>query len=384
MRTGDCVTIGALSSAGDAQQRYDGVTSRISLQVNPDDLSMNKLKSLLETRQWLLADGATGTNYFQMGLGPGDAPEMWNVEHPDRVLDLHRRFVAAGSDIILTNTFGGSSYRLKLHKAQDRVYELNLAAAQIARRAADEADHEVIVAGSMGPTGEILEPVGSLSHADAVSAFKEQARGLRDGGVDVLWLETMSSTEELRAATEAARLVGLDYVSTLSFDTNGNTMMGVTPGSLADTCLDLEPSPLAFGTNCGVGAAEVVATIMTMNTALGGREANLVAKANCGIPEYQDGNIVYNGTPELMARYAVLARDAGARIIGGCCGTTPEHVATMRRALENTPRGEMPAIETVVGDLGPISDGARRCCSGEAAPAAESRRPGRRRRRSAG
>lgn len=344
---------------------------------------MNKLQNLLETRQWLLADGATGTNYFQMGLGPGDAPELWNVDHPERVMELHRRFVEAGSDIILTNTFGGTAYRLKLHKAEMRVHELNLAAARIARQVADEADHEVVVAGSMGPTGEILEPVGSLSHADAVAAFREQARGLRDGGVDVLWLETMSSIEELQAATEAARLVGLDYVATLSFDTNGNTMMGVTPGGLARTCRALDPSPLAFGTNCGVGASEVVAAIMAMSTALEDNAANLVAKANCGIPEYQDGQIVYNGTPELMARYAVLARDAGARIIGGCCGTTPEHIAVMRRALESGRHGEMPSVDTVVTELGPISDGARRCCGADA-PALAEPRAGRRRRRSVG
>ena len=346
---------------------------------------MNKLSSLLQSRRWLLADGATGTNYFQMGLGPGDAPELWNVEHVDRVMDLHRQFIEAGSDIILTNTFGGSSYRLKLHKAEARVYELNRAAAEIARRAVEESGRDVVVAGSMGPTGEILEPVGSLTHADAVAAFEEQARGLRDGGVDVLWLETMSSTEELRAATEAARLIGLEYVSTLSFDTNGNTMMGVTPDGLARTCVALDPRPLAFGTNCGVGASEVVATILTMSNALGEGEANLVAKANCGIPEYHDGNIVYNGTPELMSRYAVLARDAGARIIGGCCGTTPEHVAAMRRSLEAGEIGERPAIETVVADLGPISAGAMRCCSGNGTPppAGESRRAGRRRRRGA-
>ncbi len=345
---------------------------------------MNKLQELLETRQWLLADGATGTNYFDMGLGAGDAPELWNIEHPDRVLDLHRRFIAAGSDIILTNSFGGSSYRLKLHKAEARVHEINKAAAELARRAADEAGRPVVVAGSVGPTGEILEPVGTLTHADAVAAFKEQARGLRDGGADVLWLETMSSTEELRAATEAARLAGMDYVSTLSFDTNGNTMMGVTPDGLARTCIELDPAPLAFGTNCGVGASEVVATILTMHTALAGREANLVAKANCGIPEYHDGKIVYNGTPELMARYAVLARDAGARIIGGCCGTTPEHVAAMREALESVAADGPPAVETVVAELGPISAGAMRCCTGGGAPAREPSRAGRRRRRGAG
>jgi methionine synthase I (cobalamin-dependent) len=341
---------------------------------------MNKLQTLLQSRKWLLADGATGTNYFQMGLGPGDAPELWNIDHPDRVSDLHRRFVEAGSDIILTNTFGGTSYRMKLHKAESRVYEINRAAAELARQAADAADHPVIVAGSMGPTGEILEPVGTLTHADAVAAFKEQARGLRDGGVDVLWLETMSSIEELRAATEAARLIGLEYVSTLSFDTNGSTMMGVTPDGLTQACLALEPAPLAFGTNCGVGASEVVATILTMHAALGGDDANLVAKANCGIPEYRDGNIVYNGTPELMARYAVLAHEAGARIIGGCCGTTPEHVAVMKKALESTESGVRPTIEQVVAELGPISAGAMRCCGG-GGPQVEPRRENRRRRR---
>jgi methionine synthase I (cobalamin-dependent) len=345
---------------------------------------MNKLQQLLKARRWLLADGATGTNYFEMGLGPGDAPELWNVEHPERVFDLHRRFIDAGSDIILTNSFGGSSYRLKLHKAESRVYEINKAAAEIARRAAEEATRPVVVAGSVGPTGEILEPVGSLSRADAVAAFREQARGLRDGGADILWLETMSSTEELRAATEAARLAGLDYVSTLSFDTNGNTMMGVTPGGLTATCLELDPAPLAFGTNCGVGASEVVATILTMNAALGDRSANLVAKANCGIPEYHHGKIVYSGTPELMARYAVLARDAGARIIGGCCGTTPRHIAAMRDALESTTPGSLPAIETVVAELGPISAGAMRCCAGGAEASEPRRSGGRRRRRGAG
>ncbi len=344
---------------------------------------MNKLKLLLETRRWLLADGATGTNYFEMGLGPGEAPELWNIDHPERVFDLHRQFVEAGSDILLTNTFGGNAYRLKLHGAEDRVAEINRAAAEIARRAADGTGREVVVAGSVGPTGEILEPVGSLTHADAVNAFKEQARGLKEGGVDVLWLETLSSTEELRAAAEAARLVDLDFVCTLSFDTNGNTMMGVTPSNLADTCLNLDPVPLAFGTNCGVGASEVVATVMTMNAVLAGRDGRLVAKANCGIPEYHDGKIVYNGTPELMADYARLALAAGASIIGGCCGTTPAHVAAMRAALESAGEEPAPSIDEVVERLGSITDGARRCCTGDES-AIRAPRGGRRRRRGTG
>ena len=152
----------------------------------------------LASRPWLLADGATGTNYFQMGLVSGDAPELWNFEHPDRVRSLHRRFIEAGADIVLSNSFGGSRYRLKLHNAQDQVREINIAAAKNARAEADAAHRPVYVGGSIGPTGEIFEPVGALSHEDGVAAFAEQAAALKEGGVDVLWIETMSSEEELR------------------------------------------------------------------------------------------------------------------------------------------------------------------------------------------
>ncbi len=339
---------------------------------------MNFLTRLLQSRPWLLADGATGTNYFEMGLGPGDAPELWNLEFPERVQALHRRFIEAGSDIILTNTFGGTSHRLKLHNADSRVYEINRAAAGIARRAVEDSGGDIVVAGSMGPTGEILAPIGTLSHPGAVEAFKEQARGLKDGGVDVLWLETLSSTEELEAAAEAAKLVGLEYICTLSFDTNGNTMMGVTPASLTTTCESIDPAPLAYGTNCGVGASEVVVSILGMHRSLQDGKGNLVAKANCGIPEYEDGRIVYNGTPELMASYACMARSAGARIIGGCCGTTPEHISAMRQALEQTEISDPPSIEQIVSELGEITDGARRCCTGIETPV-KARRKNRRR-----
>ena len=158
----------------------------------------------LATRPWLLADGATGTNYFQMGLVSGDAPEMWNFEHPEKVRDLHRRFIEAGADIILTNTFGGNRHRLKLHNAQDKVHEVNVAAARNARAEADAVDRDVYVAGSIGPTGEIFMPVGMLPYEEGVAAFAEQAMALKDGGVDVLWIETMSSEEELRAAVDGA------------------------------------------------------------------------------------------------------------------------------------------------------------------------------------
>ena len=315
-----------------------------------------RFADLLARRPYLLADGATGSNLFEMGLVSGDAPELWNIDHPDRIKLLHQRFVDAGADIILTNTFGGTRYRLKLHKAEDRVRELNRAAAQLARSVADAAGREVIVAGSMGPTGEILEPLGPLSSADARAAFAEQAAALAEGGADVLWIETLSSREEVEAAIEGAKTTGLPVVSTLSFDTNGRTMMSLTPAELAG--IARERHLAACGSNCGVGPAELVASILNLSTAADPGMV-LVAKANCGIPQYVNGAIRYNGTPELMARYVDLAIDSGARIIGGCCGTSPEHLAAMRKALDAHVAGPRPDAAALESVLGQISTGAR-------------------------
>ncbi|WP_373505859.1 betaine--homocysteine S-methyltransferase [Aestuariivirga sp.] len=307
----------------------------------------------LATRPWLLADGATGTNYFQMGLVSGDAPEMWNFEHPDRVRSLHRRFIEAGADIVLTNTFGGNRHRLKLHDAQGKVREINIAAAKNARAEADAVDRPVYVGGSIGPTGEIMQPVGALSHDEAVDSFAEQAMALKEGGVDVLWIETMSSEEELRAAVEGAAKAGLPIVTTMSFDTNGRTMMGITPKAFGAITAALPTQPVAIGANCGVGASELVATVLGISAAR--PDAAVVAKGNCGIPQYVDGHIHYTGTPELMADYARIALDAGAKIIGGCCGTSPEHLASMRKSLETYTRGERPTVELIEERLGPVS-----------------------------
>jgi len=316
------------------------------------------LPRLLKARPWLLADGATGSNLFAAGLVSGDAPEFWNVDHPDRIADLHRRFIEAGADIILTNSFGGNRYRLALHNAQSRVAELNEAAAQIARREADVHGREVVVAGSMGPTGEIMAPLGPLEFDAARAAFAEQAAALARGGADALWIETLSSREEAEAAIAGAAATGLPVVCTMSFDTNGRTMMGLAPAELALLEHDAIPRPLACGANCGVGASEVVACILNLATAATPGTV-LVAKANCGIPHYVDGTIRYDGTPELMANYAHLAFDAGARIIGGCCGTTPEHIRAMRAALEAHMPGPRPSLDTVVAQLGEVSTGAR-------------------------
>ncbi len=307
----------------------------------------------LATRSWLLADGATGTNYFQMGLMSGDAPELWNFEHPERVRELHRKFIEAGADIILTNTFGGNRHRLKLHNVQNQVREINIAAATNARAEADSAGRTVYVGGSIGPTGEIFEPVGAMSHEEGVAAFEEQAAALKAGGVDVLWIETMSSEEELRAAVEGAAKAGLPFVTTMSFDTNGRTMMGITPKAFGALAASLPAQPIAIGANCGVGASELVATILGITEAR--PDAAVVAKGNCGIPQYAEGHIHYTGTPELMADYARIALDAGARIIGGCCGTSPEHLAAMRQSLETYTKGERPTVELIEQRLGPVS-----------------------------
>ena len=348
----------------------------------------NRFTRLLATRPWLLADGATGSNLFDVGLLSGDAPELWNTEHPDRIATLHRSFVDAGADILLTNTFGGTRYRLKLHQAEGRVAELNVAAAQIARGVADASGREVVVAGSMGPTGEIMEPIGALTFEQAKEAFAEQAWSLKQGGADVLWIETMSSVEEVAAAVAGAAVAGLPIVCTLSFDTNGRTMMGISPSDFAALEKTLVPRLAACGTNCGVGASEVVACIHNLAQAAG-PDVVLVAKGNCGIPQYVDGAIVYNGTPELMAVYARMALDAGARIIGGCCGTSPKHLRAMRDALDAHSRAAGPDLETIVSQLGAVSTGARAQWGGEqsrlggAAPGANLKR-GRGRRSGAG
>ncbi|MCZ4316459.1 betaine--homocysteine S-methyltransferase [Comamonadaceae bacterium G21597-S1] len=323
-------------------------------------LASNRFLRLLHSRTWLLADGATGSNLFNVGLVSGDAPELWNFEQPHKISDLHRSFVDAGADIILTNSFGGTRYRLKLHQAQDRVAEINRRAAELARAVADDAGgREIAVAGSMGPTGEIMEPIGPLTFAQARDAFAEQAAALAEGGVDVLWIETMSSAEEVQAAVAGAATTGLPIVCTLSFDTNGRTMMGLSPSDFAQLEQSLHPRLAACGTNCGVGAAEVVACIRNLAQAAG-PDVVLVAKGNCGIPQYVDGAIHYNGTPELMAVYARMALDAGARIIGGCCGTSPAHLRAMRDALDaHVPSGAAPELAHIVEALGEVSTGAR-------------------------
>lgn len=305
---------------------------------------MNKLEALLSQNQYILADGGMGTMLMGLGLVQGDPPEMWNVEFADKIRWVHEEYLRAGSQIILTNTFGGTSFRLKLHNLQDQAYDLNKAGAQLARQAVDELDGTAVVAGSIGPSGEIMAPIGELDYEDAVAGFAEQARGLADGGVDVLWIETMSDLLEVQAAVEGIRQVtDLPIVTTMTFDTNGNTMMGITPLQAITELKKL--NLMALGGNCGNGPEEIEGVIQAMYAT--DQTFPLVAKSNAGIPQYVDGDLVYSGTPEVMAKYAVKVRNFGATIIGACCGSSPEHVQAMRLALESAPI-ERVVMETAV------------------------------------
>lgn len=309
---------------------------------------------LLAEREVLLADGAMGTNLFALGLANGAPGELWNVEEPANVRAVYQGFVDAGSDIILTNSFGSNRFRFALHKLQGRVRELNLAAAALAREVADKAGRPVIVAGSMGPTGDVFEPLGPRTQAEAEEAFHEQAEALRDGGADVAWIETMFAENELQSAVRGAQRAGLPIVATMTFDTGGRTMMGIRPSEAMRLSKSLAARPVAFGANCGVGPAQLLDSVLGL--AQGASEGDIiVSKSNCGLPVMGDDmRVHYDGTPEVMAAYARLARNAGARIIGGCCGTTAAHVRAMAEALASSQKSAPPSYEEIERHLGPI------------------------------
>ena len=232
---------------------------------------------------------------------------------------------------------------------------INLNGARLAREVADAAGRPVIVGGSMGPSGEMLVPLGERAIEDVFEAFKDQAAALKEGGADVAWIETMFMDDELDAAARACDAVDLPYVSTMTFDTGGRTMMGLKPKDAIELVSSRNWHPVAFGANCGIGPAQLIDTILGLES--NNREHHvLVAKGNCGLPGFDDNmRIVYDGTPEIMAAYAIMARDAGARIIGGCCGTAPEHLKAMRVALDSTPRrAQAPTHADIEEKLGPV------------------------------
>ncbi len=288
-------------------------------------------QALLAAGQPIVADGGMGTMLIARGLQRGAAPELWNVERPDDVRAIHRAYIQAGAQIILTNSFGGNRLRLEMGGLADRAAELNRAAARLARAEADAASQPVIVAGSLGPTGQMLAPMGTLPPEDAAAAFAEQAEALVAGGADVLWIETMSDLEEVRAAVAGCRQVApeVPVIATMTFDTRGRTMMGTTPEQAAFALSEL--GVVALGANCGKGPDELEVAIGRMQDA--GPGLPLVAKANAGAPRLEGGVAVYDATPDVMGAYALRVCARGARIIGACCGSTPDHVRAIARAL---------------------------------------------------
>lgn len=275
----------------------------------------------------LISDGATGTMLQRAGLPVGMAPELWNLENPQAVRELHRGYIAAGANVILTNTFGGTSLKLEKVGLGDRAREINRIAATLAR---EEAGDQVFVLGDIGPTGGLLEPFGDLSAAQATRAFAEQAAGLVEGGVDAILIETMSSLEEAAAAVEGVKQASsLPIITTMSFDTRGRTMMGVQPGTAAKALWGM--GVLAIGANCGRTLSETLTAVTEMHQAV--PEATLVAKPNAGLPHLDNGELVYDVTPEVMSDYALKFAGLGVRMMGGCCGSTPDHIRAIAAAL---------------------------------------------------
>jgi 5-methyltetrahydrofolate--homocysteine methyltransferase len=309
---------------------------------------MSDLLTRLETGVVLVADGATGTMLQSMGLATGTAPELWNVENPDAVRTLHRAYLDAGSDVILTNTFGGS--RIKLERTGglgERAEELNRVAAALAKEMAGERTfRRVYAAGDIGPTGELMAPYGLLEYEEAVDVFAQQAAALVAGGVDLIWIETMSDLNEARAAVEGARqATDLPLFCSLSFGQSGRTMMGVTPKEAAQTLWPLGLA--AIGANCGEGVEVMEPVLKQMRAALepdassgevggrspGARHPVLIAKPNAGLPRLVDGKTVFDLDPAELAAHVPCFIGYGAQIIGACCGSSPEHIAAIAAAV---------------------------------------------------
>ncbi len=279
----------------------------------------------------LLGDGAMGTMLQDLGNDEGGAPELWNVERVDVVEGVLEGYAASGSRLLTTNTFGGSRPRLQMHGLEDRVEELNKAAAELARRVADRHPGTFVL-GDIGPSGELMEPMGDLTVDSAAEIFAEQIRGLVAGGVDGILIETMSDLTEVEAAVTAARkeAPGLPVFATLSFDTNLRTMMGVSPAMAVQAMADLGVD--VCGANCGRGLDEMRIIAAQLAEASAGR-VRIMVQSNAGLPKLQGDTFVFDGTPEEMAGYAIEMRDLGFSVIGACCGSTPAHIAAMRDAL---------------------------------------------------
>lgn len=291
---------------------------------------MDKFQSLLEKSAVILADGAMGTMLFEAGLESGDSPQAWNITHAERVRAIHRAYLDAGSQLVLSNTFGGNRFRLARHNLESQVREYNQAGAALLRAEVDFAGGKALATGDIGPSGELLAPLGGLKYAEAVEAFAEQAGALLAGGVDLIWIETMSALQEIQAAMEGVRRISEDIpiVVTMTFEKHGRTMMGVSPEQAVRSLTAW--GACAVGGNCGTGPEELLKAIRTMHSLA--PEIPLIFKPNAGVPVLIDGKTTYNATPASMADYAHEAVRAGARVVGACCGSTPAHIRAMHDA----------------------------------------------------
>jgi 5-methyltetrahydrofolate--homocysteine methyltransferase len=284
-----------------------------------------------------LLDGAMGTQFFARGVEPGSCNDWFNVQSPDIVLEIHRAYFDAGSDAVLTNTFGASRYALARHGHADQAFEINKAGAEMARQAAGEDRY---VFGDIGPTGDFLEPLGTLKAEQVREAFTEQVNGLRQGGVDGFIIETMTALDELEAAITAAKTAGagLPVFASMSFDKGGagfRTMMGVDVPAAVSKMLSLGVDAVGF--NCGTAALNEYVDLSKayVDAVQAARRKTLIfAEPNAGRPELVDGQAVYRVTPDEFAAACGKIVDAGIRILGGCCGTSPQHIHAMAQLLK--------------------------------------------------
>lgn len=292
---------------------------------------MKNVYEWLDAGKTLVGDGAMGTALQDAGLTDGGAPELWNVEHPDQVAAILDSYAKAGARFLTTNTFGGSAPRLAMHDLAQRVFELNKAGSEVAREVADQYEN-VFVFGDVGPSGELMEPMGTLTHEDAQKLFAEQIEGLVAGGCDAILIETMSDLGEVQAAVAAAKEVAPDMpiAVTLSFDTNLHTMMGVKPATAVTEIAKM--GVRLIGANCGRGTEEmrIVAEQMVAAKPEG---VHILLQSNAGLPQLVGGEFLYTGTPDEMASFAEDMLGLGIKALGSCCGSTPEHTAAISSVL---------------------------------------------------
>ncbi|MDP6490497.1 MAG: homocysteine S-methyltransferase family protein [Kiritimatiellia bacterium] len=293
---------------------------------------MEPLLQRISSGQILVCDGAMGTFLQARGLQPGECPELWCIDRPDDVRAIHASYRDAGSDIVECNSFGGTSYKLKHYGLDGTVHEINRHAAELARDIADGRQH---VLGSMGPTGEFMAPLGLATEEEFIAAFGAQAKALEEGGADAVIIETMTALEEAAAAVKAVKAqTRLVTVVSFTFDPQLNggyaTMMGVTPEAFARAAVEMGAD--VIGSNCGTGPDDMIKIVAALRAAA--PDTPIIAMPNAGMPVIEDGQTVFKETPEEMAAKVPLLVEAGANIIGGCCGTSPAHIAAMKTAVQ--------------------------------------------------